>query len=113
VAARTVLGPKPCSTQAPTVLNVRSFGSSMSCIPSWGWRTFQSRSPKSCRSYEAISMVNTCHGNAVLRGFVDGLGSMNDWQTRGSDWPPWPVSRPLQCRAVTEASKTMISVASC
>ena len=27
MAARTVLGPKPCSTQAPTLLNVRSFGS--------------------------------------------------------------------------------------
>jgi hypothetical protein len=41
------------------------------------------------------------------------LGSMNDWQACGSDWPPWHVSEPLQCRAVTEASKTMISVASC
>ena len=46
-----------------------------------------------------------CHGNAVLRGLGDGLGPMNDWQTRGSDWPPWHVSEPLQCRAVTQASK--------
>ena len=45
------------------------------------------------------------HGNAVLRCVVDGLGSMNDWQACGSDWPPWHVSEPLQCRAVTQASK--------
>lgn len=113
MAARTVLGPKPCSTQAPTVLNVRSFGSSNVVYSLLGLENLPEQTPKSCRSYEAISMANTCHGNAVLRCVVDGLGSMNDWQACGSDWPPWHVSEPLQCRAVTEASKTMISVASC
>ena len=56
MAARTVLGPKPCSTQAPTVLNVRCIGSEHVDIPSWGWRTFQSKSPKSCRSSQSDLM---------------------------------------------------------
>ena len=113
MAARTVLGPKPCSTQAPTVLQCSIIWFEQVVYSLLGLENLPEQTPKSCRSYEAISMVNTCHGNAVLRGFVDGLGSMNDWQACGSDWPPWHVSEPLQCRAVTEASKTMISVASC
>ena len=57
MAARTVLGPKPCSTQAPTVLNVRSFGSSNVVYSLLGLENLPEQTPKSCRSYEAISVI--------------------------------------------------------
>ena len=69
MAARTVLGPKPCSTQAPTVLNVRSFGSSLSCIPSLGLENLPEQTPQELQIVRS-DLDHKCQGNAVLRCFV-------------------------------------------
>jgi hypothetical protein len=111
VAARTVLGPKPCSTHSGS-------GKRRLCsmLKHWfracrysllGLENLPEQIPQELQIVRS-DLDDKCHGSAVLRGFVDGLGPMNDWQTRGSDWPPWHVSEPaaaVSCPAVTQASK--------
>ena len=72
MAARTVLGPKPCSTQAPTVLNVRSSGSEHCRYSLLGLENLPEQIPQELQIPKAILYIGERHGNVVLRGFVDG-----------------------------------------
>ena len=57
MAARTVLGPKPCSTQAPTVLDVDVLVPSVSMFPLGAGEPSRANPPRAADRPKAISGI--------------------------------------------------------
>ncbi len=81
------------------------------------WRNLESESSKASAilmSCIAVMVVTTLRGVyliyydtvTTLIGVTEPIRAYEFCiRACGSDWPPWHVSEPLQCRAVTQASK--------